>query len=57
MFGLVAARLGRGPLTVWFEAAWLMMTPKNGTSAMNLQRVLGIGSYQMAWRCCTATET
>jgi len=30
MSGLVAARLGRAPLTVWFEAAWLMMTPKNG---------------------------
>ena len=40
MFGLVAARLGRAPLTVWFEAAWLMMTPKNGTTAMNLQRAL-----------------
>jgi transposase-like protein len=39
----------RTPLTVWFEAAWLMMTPKNGTSALNLQRVLGLGSYQTAW--------
>jgi hypothetical protein len=42
---------------VWFEAARLMMTPKNGTSAMTLQRVVGIGSYQAAGRCCTATET
>jgi len=25
-----------------------MMTPKNGTSAMTLQRVVGIGSYQAA---------
>jgi len=39
----------RTPLTVWFEAAWLMMTSKNGTSALNLQRVLGLGSYQTAW--------
>ena len=39
----------RTPLTVWFEAAWLMMTSKAGTSALNLQRVLGLGSYQTAW--------
>lgn len=39
----------RTPLTVWFEAAWLMMTAKNGVSALNLQRVLGLGSYQTAW--------
>ena len=39
----------RTPLTIWFEAAWLMMTSKAGTSALNLQRVLGLGSYQTAW--------
>lgn len=39
----------RTPLTVWFEAAWLMTTPKNGTSALNLKRVLGLGSYQTTW--------
>lgn len=39
----------RTPLTVWFEAAWLMMASKAGTSALNLQRVLGLGSYQTAW--------
>ena len=39
----------RTPLTVWFEAAWLMTTSKAGTSALNLQRVLGLGSYQTAW--------
>jgi len=37
------------PLTVWFEAAWLMSVPKNGVSAMMLSRVLPIGSYQTAW--------
>jgi len=26
-----------------------MTTPKAGTSALNLQRVLGLGSYQTAW--------
>ena len=39
----------RVPLTVWFEAVWLMAVPKNGTSALNLSRVLPIGSYQTAW--------
>ena len=37
------------PLTVWFEAAWLMAAPKNGVSAMTLSRVLPVGSYQTAW--------
>ncbi len=39
----------RTPLTVWFEAAWLVSTSKAGTSALNLKRVLGLGSYQTAW--------
>ncbi|MDR1189190.1 MAG: IS1595 family transposase [Bifidobacteriaceae bacterium] len=39
----------RTPLTVWFEAAWLMTVPKNGASALSLSRVLPIGSYQTAW--------
>jgi transposase-like protein len=39
----------RTPLTVWFEAAWLMMTSKAGVSAVYVQRVLGLGSYQTAW--------
>jgi len=37
------------PLTVWFEAAWLMMTSKQGMSAQGLARVGGLGSYQTAW--------
>ncbi|MHB1510647.1 MAG: IS1595 family transposase [Acidimicrobiales bacterium] len=39
----------RTPLTVWFEAAWLVTTQKQGASALGLQRVLGFGSYQTAW--------
>ena len=39
----------RTPLTVWFEAAWLMMTSKSGASALSLQRLLGLGGYQTAW--------
>jgi len=39
----------RTPLTVWFEAAWLLTSQKSGASALGLQRVLGLGSYQTAW--------
>ena len=39
----------RTPLTVWFDAAWRMTTSKNGLSALELQRTLGLGSYQTAW--------
>jgi transposase-like protein len=39
----------RTPLTVWFRAVWWMTAQKNGVSALGLQRVLGLGSYQTAW--------
>lgn len=39
----------RTPLTVWFEAAWLLMGSKQGLSALELQRITGLGSYQTAW--------
>jgi len=39
----------RTPLTVWFAAAWEMTSRKNGVSALAVQRLLGLGSYQTAW--------
>lgn len=39
----------RTPLTVWFAAVWLLTSQKYGVSALGLQRVLGLGSYQTAW--------
>jgi transposase-like protein len=39
----------RTPLTVWFAAAWLMTSQKQGISALGLKRALGIGSEQTAW--------
>jgi len=39
----------RKPLRVWFQAMWLVMSQKHGASALGLQRVLGLGSYQTAW--------
>src|SRR5271165_404996 len=32
------------PLRVWFEALWHVTSQKGGTSALGLQRVLGLGS-------------
>lgn len=39
----------RTPLPVWFRAMWWMSTQKNGASALGLQRVLGLKSYETAW--------
>ena len=39
----------RTPLVVWFRAMWWMTTQKNGASALGLQRVLGLRSYETAW--------
>jgi hypothetical protein len=33
----------------WFAAAWYIMSQKHGISALGLQRILGLGSYQTAW--------
>lgn len=37
------------PLRLWFRAIWQVVSQKNGASALGLQRVLGLGSYQTAW--------
>ena len=39
----------RTPLPVWFRAMWWITTQKNGASALGLQRVLGLKSYETAW--------
>jgi hypothetical protein len=36
-------------LQEWFAAAWYMTNQKHGVSALGLQRLLGLGSYQTAW--------
>jgi len=40
----------RKPLRVWFEAIWHITSQKYGANALGLQRVLGFGSYQTAWK-------
>jgi transposase-like protein len=37
------------PLKLWFLAAWLVATHKNGMSARQLGLQLGLGSYKTAW--------
>lgn len=39
----------RLPLTTWFRAMWYVTGTKTGSSAMAVQQVLGLGSYQTAW--------
>ena len=39
----------RKPLRTWFFAMWFVTSQKNGVSALGLQRVLGLGSYETAW--------
>jgi len=39
----------RTPLRVWFAGVWYIVNQKHGVSALGLQRVLGLGSYETAW--------
>jgi transposase-like protein len=36
-------------LTMWFRAMWWVASQKSGASALGLQKVLGLGSYETAW--------
>ena len=44
-----AAGVCQLPLRLWLRAMWYLTSQKNGTSALGLQRILGLGSYQTAW--------
>ena len=37
------------PLTLIFQAMWYIVCQKNGVSALGLQEILGLGSYETAW--------
>ena len=39
----------RKPLKTWFRAMWYVTSQKNGASALGLQRVLDLKSYETAW--------
>ena len=42
----------RTPLTVWFAAAWFLTSQKDGTSALRLQPIFGLGSHQRRGQRC-----
>lgn len=39
------------PLRTWFRVMWWVTNQKHGISALGLQRLLGLGSYETAWAC------
>lgn len=39
----------RTPMRTWFAAIWFVTSQKNGVSALGLQRVLGLKSYETTW--------
>ena len=39
----------RKPLVLWFRAIWWVTSQNNGASALGVQRILGLGSYETAW--------
>ena len=39
----------RKPMRQMFQAMWYMVCQKQGVSALGLQRIVGLGSYQTAW--------
>ena len=41
----------------WFKVIHLMLTAKKGMSAMQIQRIMGFGSYKTAWYVCHRIRT
>lgn len=39
-------------LPVWFKVIYFMLTSKKGISALQIQRMTGLGSYRTAWSMC-----
>ena len=44
------------PLRMWFRVIWYVTSQKNGSSAMSVQRILGLGSYSTAWTLSAQTS-
>jgi transposase-like protein len=41
----------------WFKVIHLMLTSKKGMSALQIQRIMGFGSYKTAWYVCHRIRT
>jgi hypothetical protein len=49
---ITAGRIVHGThssLRLWLQAMWWVTAQENGASALGLQRILGLGSYETAW--------
>ena len=40
------------PLQTWFKVIYLMLSSKKGISALQIYRMMGMGSYRTAWYMC-----
>ena len=40
------------PLTIWFKVIHLLCQSKKGMSTLQIQRMIGSGSYRTAWSMC-----
>jgi hypothetical protein len=49
--GTVFENTNKG-LREWFRVVHLMLTSRKGVSALQVQRVMGFGSYRTAWHMC-----
>jgi hypothetical protein len=45
------------PLRDWFRVLRFMLTSKKGMSALQIQRMMGFGSYKTAWEMCHKIRT
>ena len=45
------------PLRVWFRVVHTMLTSKKGVSALQIQRIMGFGSYETALSMCHKIRT
>jgi transposase-like protein len=45
------------PLRQWYRVVHCMLTSKKGVSALEIQRVMGFGSYETAWSMCHKIRT
>lgn len=45
------------PLRIWFQALWLVVSQKNGVSAIGLARVLGIAREKTGWQLLKKIRT
>jgi ISXO2-like transposase domain/Transposase zinc-ribbon domain len=45
------------PLRDWYRVVHMMLTGKKGTSALQIMRTMGFGSYKTAWGMCHKVRT